>query len=479
MSLEKIKSDRLKKLERLRAAGIDPYPSAVWPLVAIAKVLENFEELARKKKEITVAGRLRSVREHGGSTFVDLEDASARLQLYFKKDTIGEKDYQFFGDNFDVGDFIEATGELFLTQKGEKSLLVKKFQILTKAINQLPDKWHGLVDIEERFRRRYLDLLMNPTVKKRFEARSALIKNLRLFLESEGFTEVETPALQPLAGGALAQPFKTHLNALDIELYLRIAPELYLKRLLVAGFEKVYEIGRCFRNEGMDKSHNPDFTMLEFYWAYADYQQLMELTEKMFEFLVPELEIEYQSSKINLAPPFKRISMRDLLLKEFSIDIDKASQKDILQELAARNARPEDDKDCRAIDTLFKIARPKLIEPTFVIDHPLDMSPLAKEKKEEKLKKRYAQRFQLIVGGLELVNAYSELNDPQEQARRLKEQEALHGDDVRYDEDFIEALEYGMPPTAGFGLGIDRLILLLTNAPSIREVILFPTMRGK
>jgi lysyl-tRNA synthetase class 2 len=291
--------------------------------------------------------------------------------------------------------------------------------------------------------------------------------------------EVETPILQLIPGGALAKPFKTHLNALDMDLYLRIAPELHLKRLLVGGFEKVYELGRCFRNEGMDKSHNPDFTILEFYWAYADYEQLMELTEEMFEFLVPEMEIEYQEKKINLTPPFKRITLRDLILKEFKIDIDKAGEKEILAELKKQGIKPEDDKPCRAIDALFKEVRPKLLEPTFVVDHPLEMSPLAKEKTGTGLKKSYAERFQLIVGGLELINAYSELNDPQEQDKRLKEQVALHGEEVRYDQDFIESLEYGLPPAAGWGLGVDRLIMLLTNAPTVREVILFPAMKEK
>lgn len=478
MSLEKIKSDRLQKLGHLQNSGVDPYPAQVARgRILVASALEKFAEYLGVKKEVCLAGRLRSVRLHGASAFVDLEDESDHLQLYFKKDELGEKDYNLFVDNLEAGDFIEAAGELFETQKGEKTLLVKKWKVLVKSLNQLPDKWHGLTDTEERFRRRYLDLLMNKESLGRFRRRSEINKHLRQFFDSQGFIEVETPILQNLPGGALAKPFKTHLNALDIDLYLRIAPELYLKRLIVGGFEKVYELGRCFRNEGMDKSHNPDFTILEFYWAYAAYERLMELTEELFEFLAPELEIEYQGNKINLTPPFKRISMRDLLLKELSIDIDKASQKDILKELTKRGINPEDDKDCRAVDALFKIVRPNLIEPTFVMDHPLEMSPLAKEKKDDEFKKRYAQRFQLIVGGLELVNAYSELNDPREQATRMKEQEKLHKEEVRYDEDFIEALEYGMPPTAGWGLGIDRLVMLLTDAPTLREVILFPTMK--
>jgi len=479
LSLEKIKADRLKKLENIKSAGVDPYPSKTWSRVLVSLVLENFDKWANEKNEVTISGRLRSLRGHGGSTFANLEDKSGQIQVYFKKDEISGDDYDFLTDNIDIGDFIAVSGTLFKTQKGERTVLIKKYQTLAKSLNQLPEKWHGLSDVEERFRKRYLDLLMNADVKKRFESRSEIIKKLRIFLEKEGFMEVETPILQKLPGGALAQPFKTHLNALDVDLYLRIAPELYLKRLIVGGFEKIYEIGRNFRNEGMDKFHNPDFTELEFYWVYADYENLMELTEKMFSSLVPEGKIEFQGNKIEFKAPFKRTSMRDLLLDELDVDIDKLDQKEILQELEKRDIKPEDNKECRAIDALFKLVRPKLIQPTFVINHPLEMSPLAKEKIETGLNKKYAERFQLIVGGMELANAYTELNDPQEQARRMKEQEKRHGNEVRYDQNFIEALEYGMPPTAGFGMGVDRLIQLLTDAANIREVILFPTMKAK
>ncbi len=479
MSLEKIKSDRQKKLEALKTAGINPYPIKTGLRESIGAVLANFEKLESQKEKVCLAGRLRTLREHGGSTFADLEDESGKIQIYFKKDNLGERLYRQFGEFFDAGDFLWVGGEVFKTQKGERTILVKNYSLLAKALNQLPDKWHGLKDVEERFRRRYLDLLMNKDMTERFRQRGEILKKLREFLQNEGFLEVETPILQALPGGALAKPFKTHLNALDMDLYLRIAPELYLKRLIVGGFEKVYELGRCFRNEGMDKSHNPDFTMLEFYWAYADEEQLMELTEKMFEFLVPKLEIEYQGQKISLKAPFKKITLRELLLKELEIDIDKASQKEIMAELEKRNEKSEENKACRAIDALFKIVRSKLTEPTFVTEYPLEMSPLAKEKTVAGLQKKYAARFQLVINGLELVNAYSELNDPEEQARRLKEQEALHEDEVRFDKDFIEALEYGMPPTAGWGMGVDRLVMLLTNALSVREVILFPAMREK
>ncbi len=480
MSLEKIKNERQKKLDKIKELGLAPYPGkAEKKRRLIISVLNEFEELAKSEINIFLAGRLRLMRLHGGSAFANLEDGSGQIQIYFKKDVLGEESYGIFLETLDIGDFIEVFGSLFLTQKGEKTLLVKKFRILSKALNQLPDKWHGLNDIEERFRRRYLDLLMNKEVRERFKQRSEIIKKIRLFLEDKGFMEVETPILQPLPGGALARPFKTHLNALDLDLYLRVSPELYLKRLLVGGLEKVYELGRCFRNEGMDKSHNPDFTMLEFYWAYADYEQLMELTEELFEFLVPEEEIEFQGQKIVFSLPFKRVALKDLILKEYLIDIEKAKVAEIKNVLEKISARKVQDMSLgKMIDELFKNIRPKISQPTFVINHPLVMSPLAKASEDSPCQ---AARFQLIVAGLEIINAYSELNDPQEQARRMEEQEKFRDDEEiqRFDKDYIEALEYGMPPAAGWGLGVDRLVMLLTNASSLREVILFPAMRNK
>ncbi len=479
MSLEKIKADRLKKLEAIKAAGVDPFPAKTGRRDFIAYTLENFDKLAGESKEVTLAGRLMSLRAHGGSTFANLKDASGQIQIYFKKDELKDKDYDFLTDNIDIGDFLEVSGNLFKTQKGERTLLVKKYRILSKSLNQLPEKWHGLADVEERFRKRYLDLLINEDVKKRFESRSKIIQQLRVFLDQEGFMEVETPILQPLPGGALARPFRTHLNALDMDLYLRVAPELYLKRLIVGGFEKVYEIGKCFRNEGMDKMHNPDFTEMEFYWAYADYENLMSLTEKLFGFLIPDGGIEFQGQKIDFSLPFKRVSMRDLIKKHHKIDIEKAERKDLEAVLKSTGEKIEKETpDCELIDELFKTLRSKIIQPTFVINHPLGMSPLAKASDQNP---KEAARFQLLAAGMEMLNAYSELNDPQEQAQRMKMQEHNRGDEEiqRFDQDFIEALEYGMPPTAGLGLGVDRLIQLLTNVASIREVILFPTMRQK
>ena len=479
MSLEKIKSDRLKKLENLKVKGINPYPASVWrERILVKEALAQFDDLSRREKEVILAGRLRFLRGHGGSTFANLIDASGQIQVYFKKDTLGEGEYENFADNFDIGDFVEVKGKLFETHKGEKTLLVKDFEMLAKALNQLPDKWHGLTDTEERFRRRYLDVLMNESVRERFKTRSEIIKNIRTFLETNGFIEVETPILQPLPGGALAKPFVTHLNALDVDLYLRIAPELYLKRLLVAGFEKVFEIGRCFRNEGMDRSHNPDFTMLEFYWAYADYEQLMEFTEEMFEFLVPEMEIEYQGQKINFEAPFKRLSMRDLIKEHYKIDIEKTTKEELLEILVKAGERPEPDlAHYKLVDELFKTVREKIVQPTFIVNHPIEMSPLAKVSDENP---KEAARFQLVAAGMELVNAYSELNDPQDQAARMRAQEEFRDEEIqRFDQDYVEALEYGMPPAAGWGMGIERLVMILTDAPTLREVILFPTMREK
>lgn len=486
MGIDDIKKARVKKLENIRKAGINPYPNKCRRDFVILEALKKFDELAKQKNTIYLVGRIMLIREHGGSTFVHIEDGSGKIQLYFKKDVLGDEQYKFFLENYDVGDFIEVRGRLFTTKKGEKTLEVSGCRMLSKAINQLPEKWHGLKDLEERSRKRYLDLLMNPETKPRFIKRSEIVRKICEFLNKENFIEVETPILQLIPGGALAKPFKTHHNALDIDFYLRIAPELYLKRLLAGGFEKVYEFGRCFRNEGIDASHNPDFTMLEFYWAYADYNDLMDLTEKMFQFLVPEGKIVYGGKTINLKLPWKKITLKNLILENFNVDIEKAGQKEINQKLAELGIRPEDGKEARSVDALFKAIRPKIIEPTFVMDYPVEMSPLAASKEmrrstpnKELISSKMTERFQLIIGGLELVNAFSELNDPIEQDKRMKEQVKKHGEDVRYDADFIEALEYGMPPAAGWGMGVDRLVALLTDTHNLRDVILFPTMRSK
>ena len=429
-NIEELRKVRMKKLKNLQKAGINPYPAEVLRTHTNKEALDAFRRLGNKK--VTLVGRVRSIREHGGSAFCHIEDGSTQIQTYFKQDKVGKKEYQLFLDNIDIGDFVEATGVLFKTKKGEKTLEVSKSRILAKTLLPLPEEWFGLKDVEERFRKRYLDLILNKEIKEKFKKRSEIIKKIRGFLDKSGFLEVETPELQSLAGGAKARPFKTHLNALNMDLYLRIAPELYLKRLLIGGFEKVYELGRSFRNEGMDREHNPEFTMLEFYAAYWDYETMMDFTEKLLKSL---------DNKI-FKGKFKRV------------EYDKVVKKD------------------------EKEAFGKIKEPCFVINHPIEISPLSK-----KLDDKRVARFQLIVNGFEIANGFSEINDPIDQVERFKAQEKQRkkGDKEahQFDKEFIEALEYGMPPAAGIGIGIDRLVVLLTGSKTLREVILFPTMRPK
>ena len=438
MPIANIKSSRIGKLAAIKKAGINPYPIKVKRTHTIEEALADFDNLAGIKTKLSLVGRIRSVREQGALTFLHFEDGTGKMQALLKQDKIGDKNYRFFLANFDIGDFIEISGILFKTKRGEKTIEVSDFKILAKTLLPLPEKWHGLQDVEERFRKRYLDLIMNIPVREKFVMRSHILKELRRILDDQGFMEVETPILQPIPGGALAKPFKTHLNALKMDLYLRISPELYLKRLLVGGLEKVYEIGRCFRNEGMDKHHNPDFTMLELYWAYQDRDGLMKFVEDLFQELLgrvkKNLDFSYQGEVINFKSPWKRIRFGE-------IDFEK-------------------DKE-------------KIIQPTFVIDHPTKMAILAKAKENDP---KHADRFQMVAGGIELINGFSELNDPQEQQKRFK---AAKIETERKDKDFLEALEYGMPPAAGLGMGIDRLVALLTDSHTLREAILFPTMRPR
>ena len=485
-TIKELRNIRLKKLKAIESAGLLAYPGKTERTHQIIESLRDFSKLVRVKKEIILVGRIRSLRFNGGYTFLHIEDGTGKNQAYFKTDRLGEKGYQFFLDNFDIGDFIEVKGTLFKTKKGEKTIESADYKMLAKSLLPLPEKWHGLKDTEERFRKRYLDLIFNPEVKKKFETRTKIIKQIREFLEKEGFLEVETPILQPIYGGAAARPFKTHLNALSMGLYLRIAPELYLKRLLVGGFEKVYEIGKCFRNEGVDKSHNPDFTMLEFYWAYADYKDLMKLTEKMFESLLKnifgKLEIKCQGKKINFKIPWPRIEFNQLLRKYTKINLEEIHSQALKKEAEKLGIeiRKGDGKPEIADKIYKKYCQPKIWQPAFIIHHPLGTAPLSKQLKENSSK---LARFQLVVGGLELINAFSELNDPIKQRKRFEEQEksfkAGLREAQRMDKGFLEALEYGMPPAAGFGLGIDRLTVLLTDSHSLRENILFPTMRPK
>ncbi len=482
--IDEIRENRKNKAKRLKDSGINPYPIEVKRTCEISKALKSFDSLSKKEKEIILVGRMKTVRAHGGLTFIDFEDGTGKIQGLIAKNKVGEEFYKTFLEMFDIGDFIQARGTLFETKRGEKTMQIVDCKIIAKSLRPLPEKWHGLKDVEERFRKRYLDLIFSPEVKNNFVIRSNFIKELRNFLNDEGFLEVETPILQLLYGGARAKPFKTHVNAMDLDVYLRISPELYLKRLLVGGFEKVYEIGKCFRNEGIDKFHNPDFTMIEFYWAYADYKQLMKMTERMFQKVITNVmgstEIEYNEQKISFAGEWERIEFFALLEKYTGIKYEEINEEALLKKGKELGVDiPEGaDKPNIADEIYKKYCRPKLIQPTFVIHHPKGFQPLAKSFDKDKL-----ASFALVVSGVEVVNAFSELNDPIEQEERLKNQEKLFSggfeEAQRSDDDFIEALEYGMPPAAGFGMGIDRIVSIITNSNSLREVILFPLMKDR
>lgn len=478
---------RLERLEKLRAQGIDPYPPNVERSHTIAEFLKKFDTLAKKSTEVNLVGRVRALRPHGGSAFAHIEDGTGRVQLFLQKNTMGETAYNQLTETLDVGDFIASSGVPYTTKRGEQSLQVKHAHIICKALLPLPEKWHGLSDVEIRYRKRYLDLLANPAVPEIFAARGAIIKALREFFDQRSYLEVETPMLHPVPGGAAAKPFITHHNALDVDLYMRVAPELYLKRLLVGGMPRVYEIGRCFRNEGIDVQHNPEFTMLEAYEAYANYEDYMRLIEELVPFLVSRLgttgpTFVYGKHEINSSSPYPRFGFRDALIKYAKFDIEKYTDHKKLAAAASKAGAqiPPDASRGKIYDELYKtFVRPKLIQPTFVVDHPVELSPLSKRKPGDP---RYVERFQLVTGGgIELVNAFSELNDPLDQEARFNEQEKAHGageeDTHRMDEDFLEALQHGMPPAAGLGIGIDRLVALLTNQHSIKEVILFPTLK--
>lgn len=478
--LEVVRKVRLEKLRKLRKFGIEPYP---------AKYGEErtLIEKARKSsgKTVAVAGRIWAWREHGASIFADLRDESGQIQLWFQKEKLG-KDFELLG-LFDLGDFIGARGKVTKTKAGELTVDVESFRLLVKALRPLPSTWHGLKDVEERYRQRYVDLLLNPEVKERFLLRARFIKLLREHLENRGFVEIETPILQPVYGGASARPFVTHHNALDADLYLRIADELYLKRLIVGSFEKVYEIAKDFRNEGLERGRNPEFTMCEFYWAYADYEELMRFTEEMLSGIIKKLlgtyQVRWEGRKLDFKPPWERVAYRDLILKETDIDIDKVkTEKTLLAEIKKRGIKV----DLRGIagygpvlDALYKrVVRPKIVGPIFLIDRPVELVPLAKRKEDEP--DRVAS-FQLVAAGEEFLNAYNEVNDPTDQRKRWEEELKLGRQGFEehqvMDNDYIRALEYGMPPTAGWGLGIDRFVMLLTGAANIKEVIAFPTLR--
>ncbi len=485
MPLEEIRNERIKKLGILRERGITPYPSAYRRTHSIIEVLQKFSALERAKKKLSIVGRIMAKREHGGSTFFDLRDDSGKIQIYLKKDILVNA-YDLALETIDIGDFIGVEGRVFKTQKGEPTIEVSSWSMLAKSLRPLPEKWHGLQDVEERFRKRYLDLLMNNEIRARFVLRSQIIDTIRDFHRKNGFLEVETPMLHPVPGGALAKPFVTHHNALDLDLYLRVAPELYLKRLLIGGLDKVFELGKSFRNEGIDATHNPEFTILESYSAYWNEEDMMKFVESLFIALAKHFwkkqEVGFDGKKINFKAPFSRVTFKDLLARYALITGYDGETRDSLATRARQlgiDTEKSDPKGKVADEIYKKICRPHLIQPTFVTNHPLDISPLAK--KAERAGE--VRRFQLIVAGMELANGFAELNDPLEQRERFEEQEKMLGageeEAHRIDEDYIEAMEYGLPPAAGLGIGIDRVVMLFTNTKNIREVVLFPTMRPR
>ncbi|MBI4227377.1 MAG: lysine--tRNA ligase [Candidatus Omnitrophica bacterium] len=475
-SLDDLVKQRLSNLDRLRAAGRDPYRQRFQPTAAIGEFVATFTPGVAAK----VAGRLMGYREHGKSIFADLHDQTGRIQLFFAKDTLGES-FDLLSA-LDFGDVIGVAGELFATRTGEKTIKVSEWTIVAKCLRPPPEKWHGLKDVEQRYRQRYVDLFVNPAVRQAFQTRSKLVAGIRRFLDARGFLEVETPMMQPVPGGAAARPFKTHHQALGIDLYLRIAPELYLKELLVGGLEKVYELNRNFRNEGLSPRHNPEFTMLEVYQAYSDYAGMRVLTEELITTLAQAIHggetVPHGQETLSLKRPWRQATFFELLREQTGADCRDETQA---RAQAARAGLPSGAAVALAAvwDKLFeKTVQPALIAPTFVLDYPLALCPLSKVKPDDPT---LAERFELYIGGIELANAYSELNDPAEQRRRFAEQvkQRPPGAEQEFfaDEEFVKALEYGMPPAGGLGIGIDRLVMLLTNTNTIRDVILFPTLK--
>mgnify|MGYP001191692833 CR=1 FL=1 len=475
---------RREKLQALRAAGSDPFMASFKPTHHADEIKENFASL--EGHPVAVAGRLMLLRSQGKLSFGDLQDASGRIQLFVRQDVLGEEAYKAFRE-LDLGDIIGVSGQVMKTRRGEISVQVENFVLLAKALRPLPEKWHGLRDVEQRYRYRYLDLITNPESRHVFVTRSRIIQEIRNFLVERGYIEVETPMLHPIPGGAAARPFVTHHNALDMDLYLRIAPELYLKRLLVGGFERVFEIGKTFRNEGVSTRHNPEFTLLEAYEAYGDCESMMQTTEQLIAHVAQAVtggtQIVYQGRAIDLTPPWRRITMLDAILEYTGVDLRGVESDEEARE-AARKAgfKIEDGLSYGdVISHLFEeYVEPHLIQPTFVVQHPVEISPLAKQNPKDP---RFTDRFEPFINGWEVANGFSELNDPIEQRRRFEAQMAQRaaGDDEahRMDEDYIRALEYGMPPAGGLGIGIDRLTMLLTDSASIRDVILFPHMRRR
>lgn len=485
--MEKLINQRKEKLKILREKGIDPYPNKFKVTHSTKEINSKYGSLKSGEigeEVVSSAGRIMLLREMGRSTFAHLQDSQGKIQIYFREDKLGKENYKLLLETIDLGDILGVEGKPFRTKTGELTILVENFQILTKSLRPLPEKWHGLKDVETRYRQRYLDLIVNPQVNRIIQQRSQIIQLIRRYLDERGFLEVETPMMQVLPGGATAKPFTTYHNALGLDLYLRIAPELYLKRLLVGGYEKIYELNKNFRNEGISARHNPEFTMLEVYQAYVDYEAMMNLCEEIIRFLCKQIngkeEIEYQGKKILLKRPFPRVSLFQLLEQYAGIDKETFFNKkltDLTQRLGIE-VKPEESEH-KIFDHIFeeKIL-PNLVEPIFVFDYLNKWTPLAKTKKDDP---ELVERFEFFLAGEEIANAYTELNDPIEQRERLEEQAKAKakGDEeaMVLDEDFLCALEHGMPPAAGLGIGIDRLVMVLTDSPSIRETITFPLLR--
>ena len=485
-----LREERLRKLKLLREQGIDPYPPRFKPSHQIGELVDRFGGLAPgewTEERVRLAGRITAIRRMGKASFLDLRADGRKIQGYATVNTLRER-YELL-ELLDVGDFLGVEGLIFKTKRGELSVNIEEFTLLAKALRPLPEKWHGLRDVELRYRQRYLDLLANEEVRQLFLTRTRIVQAIRRFLDERGFLEVETPILQPIYGGAAARPFETYHHALEQPMYLRISDELYLKRLIIGDYPKVYEIGKDFRNEGISTVHNPEFTQMECYQAYADYHDMMALAEELIFYVAREAlgrtEITYRGHRIDLTPPWKRITLREAILEQTGIDIEEHRTLEALQAAAReRGLRLEVEGQPtwgKLVDELLsEFVEPKLIQPTFVMDYPVEISPLAKRIPG---RPELVERFELFIGGLELGNAFTELNDPQDQLERFLKQEELRrrGDEESHalDEDFIIALEHGMPPCGGLGIGVDRLVMLLTGAASIREVILFPTLRPR
>src|SRR5271157_298341 len=476
---------RKEKAENLKSAGIEPYPQVKWPCTDSAELQREFggldaAELEAKGAYVCAAGRIMAFRDFGKSTFLHIQDRKGRVQVYARKDILKNPDYAVF-KKFDTGDIIGVEGKIFKTKTGELTILAEKALLLTKSMRPLPEKWHGLKDVEERYRHRYVDLIVNEKVREVFAKRARLIECIRRFFAARDFVEVETPMMQLIPGGAVAKPFVTHHNALGLDLYLRIAPELYLKRLIVGGLERVFEINRNFRNEGISVRHNPEFTMLEFYQAYVTYEDLMDLTEEMISSLVQDLcgqqKVVYNETEIDFSRPWRRMTMREALAELGGIDMTAEPDIESLRSRAKALGIEGWEKAPRGkviMELLKKLCEEKLQRPTFITGYPVEVSPLAKRSKEQP---DLVERFELYICGMEIANGFNELNDPEDQRARFMEQIKEKEEGASMDEDYIMALEYGLPPTAGEGIGIDRLAMLLTDSQSIREVILFPLLR--